>query len=124
MSDFETWLHEALGEGGPSGTSNEALKQEAMRMFDRKLMIAKILTWVAIGLSTAGFIASAVGFFFATSIKECFVWGIIFFSAMELQVLMKLWFWIVHTRISIQKDLKEIQLQLAEHMAPGAKPKE
>ena len=121
MNDFDRRLRDALGGQPAMGDKAEALKKEAMRMFENKLLVAKILTWVSIGLSTVGFVVAMVGFMSATLAREYVIYGIIFFAAMELQVLMKLWFWIIHSRITIQKELKEIQLQLAEHMAAEKK---
>jgi hypothetical protein len=40
-------------------------------------------------------------------------WAVLILIMYESTVLMKLWYWVVHTRISVQKDLKEVQIQLA-----------
>jgi len=37
----------------------------------------------------------------------------------QTQVLMKLWYWVMNTKINVLKEVKQLQLQVAEFVAKG-----
>lgn len=49
--------------------------------------------------------------------------GLILFAAgLALLIVIKLWYWIVHTRLVLQHELRELQLQLSRLLPPDEKP--
>jgi hypothetical protein len=55
-----------------------------------------------------------IGLRYAGNTKEMLSWVIFFMISFNSTILMKLWFWVVHTRINLQKELKQLQLQIVE----------
>jgi hypothetical protein len=64
--------------------------------------------------------AGYIGLRSATDTRGMLLWVIFFMIGFNSTILMKLWYWVVHTRINLQKDLKQIQLQIAEQSGKNA----
>lgn len=115
MIDFEKELKEVLQKNGDFDTSkSEKLRKEIVRMWcDKNLRRIKIVYWIfflaSLGMMAAGYI----GLRSAENTRDMLSWVIFFMIGFNSTILMKLWFWVVHTRINLQKDLKELQLQIA-----------
>jgi hypothetical protein len=120
MDDFENLLANSLRGGPrPDAGRGEIARKEALRMFENKILIAKVLTWIAIAVSLGLMIGGAVAISGGRS-DGLFIGLLFIYCGVELQVLMKLWFWIVHSRITIQKDLKELEMRLMERLPSAA----
>jgi hypothetical protein len=120
--ELDNRLHEALAGGQPAAARSEEIKKEALRMFDHKMTIIKIWAWVGIAVSCVFMLGGVVIVALAGNNIQGQVGGaLLFATGLSLEVLMKLWFWIVHSRLSIQKDLAEIRAQLAEHIEQTGK---
>jgi hypothetical protein len=120
MDDFENLLASSLREGPrPDAGRGEIARKEALRMFENKILIVKVLTWIAIAVSLGLMIGGAVAIS-GGKIDGMLIGLLFFYVGVELQLLMKLWFWIVHSRITIQKDLKELEMRLMERLPPAA----
>jgi hypothetical protein len=120
MDDIDNLLASSLRGGPrPDAGRGEIARKEALRMFENKILIAKVLTWIAIAVSLGLMIGGA--FAISGGRTDGLIIGLLFiYCGVELQLLMKLWFWIVHSRITIQKDLKELEMRLMERLPPAA----
>ncbi|MCX5676283.1 MAG: hypothetical protein NTX87_14870 [Planctomycetota bacterium] len=120
MDEFENLLARSLREGPrPDAGKHEAARKEALQMFEHKIRVITIYTWIAIAVSTAMILGGVAGILAAPSAQQTVMFAVLFFCGVELQVLMKLWYWTVHSRITLQKDLKEFEMRLMERLPPG-----
>ena len=82
--------------------------------FDRNIATAKAWTWGFLAFETACMIVLLWAMFFVQDVKWVVVLAAFFIASYATTILMKLWFWIVHTRIKLQEDMRALQLQIAE----------
>ena len=115
MGEFDKELRDVLlGEGYYNGRKADALKQEQIGKLDRKLRLATRLTYATLAACVAFGVFSYFQFSRAAEVRSMIGYAVLMLIMYESTVLMKLWYWIVHTRVNVQKDLKEVQLQFAE----------
>lgn len=114
MDDFNGDVRDALANvPAPPDGQAERLAGEQVEGLARRLRWAG---WLARGLVIACVLFGLycfVEFRRAEDVRGMLGWAVLILIMYESTVLMKLWYWVVHTRISVQKDLKELQLQLA-----------
>ena len=95
----------------------EAAKQEQLKAFDAKLRKSKYFLYGYMVIVVAALVFCGREFFRATSVKSMLMNAVGVLIMYESTVLMKLWYWIVNTKLNLQKDMKELQLQIAELVA-------
>jgi len=87
-------------------------------MFQKKLKTARIITWVGIGiggvLEVTGLVGLVLSMFFANTIRPMVLFGVIALSGGQFHLLAKLWYWIVNSKLNMLKEIKQLQLQIAE----------
>lgn len=123
MDEFEKKLRKALSNDAYfDSIKDETCKKEVIKMFDEKLNRARILTWVSLVFFTGLAVFALLSFIVYPStnldgtihVKNMLLnifLALIFFEA---TVLVKLWYWVVNTKISVLKEIKQLQLQIAE----------
>jgi len=115
MSEFDRELSEALRSNGRLEPERAGtLRKEAVRMFDRKLKIVKWVTWGGIAFFLSWQVAGLVLLIHAASTKLMILGALVAVFGGQGEVLAKLWYWTVNTKLSTSKRLKELQLQIAE----------
>lgn len=115
MFDFEKELKEVLEKNGDFDIArSETLRKEITQMwYDKSLRRTKIVFWITFILCLGMMAGGYIGLRSSTNTREMLSWVIFFIIGFNSTILMKLWYWVVHTRINLQKDLKELQLQIA-----------
>jgi hypothetical protein len=116
MDNFEKELKKVLEQKGDFDTArSETLRKEIVQMWcDKNLLRAKLVFWIFFLLSIGIMVGGYIGLSTAANTRGMLSWVIFFMIGFNSTILMKLWYWVVHTRINLQKDLKQIQLQIAE----------
>jgi hypothetical protein len=116
MINFENELKEVLEKNGKfDAAKGETLRKEIVQMWcDKNLRRAKIVFWVYFLLSIGMMAGGYIGLRFTTDTKGMLSWVLFFMIGFNSTILMKLWYWVVDTRINLQKELKQLQLQIAE----------
>jgi hypothetical protein len=116
MNNFEKELKKVLEKKGDFDTArSETLRKEIVQMWcDKNLLRAKLVFWIFFLLSIGIMVGGYIGLSTAANTRGMLSWVIFFMIGFNSTILMKLWYWVVHTRINLQKDLKQIQLQIAE----------
>ena len=116
MDNFEKELKKVLEQKGDFDTvRSETLRKEIVQMWcDKNLLRAKLVFWIFFLLSIGIMVGGYIGLSSAANTRGMLSWVIFFMIGFNSTILMKLWYWVVHTRINLQKDLKQIQLQIAE----------
>jgi len=119
MDNLEKELTELLNnESGFEAGKAEAAGKEMARMIFQKyetdMFKVKVVFWIFLVVSAA---MMAGGMLFLNIEKG--TKGMIFAAVIALigynsTVLMKLWYWVVSTKLNILKEIKQLQLQIAE----------
>jgi hypothetical protein len=122
MIDFEKELKKVLEKNGDfNAAKSEALRKETVQMWrDMNLRKAKIIFWIYFLLSIGMMIGGYIGLRLATDTKGMLSWVIFFMIGFNSTILMKLWYWVVDTKLNVLKEMKQLQLQIAEQA--GKKP--
>lgn len=121
MIDFEKELKEVLEKNGDFDIAkSETLRKEMVQMWcDKNLQRVKIVFWIFYLASIGMMVGGYIGLRSAGNTRDMLSWVIFFMIGFNSTILMKLWYWVVHTRINLQKDLKELQLQIADFSSSG-----
>jgi len=115
MNEFEKELRKALtGERHFDSARGESLREEVIRMYKKKRKRAMILAWAAIAACNLVAIPAIVIFVLSGGTKVLIACAAVAIIAGQMEILAKLWFWVIHGRIVLQEDIKELQLQIAE----------
>jgi hypothetical protein len=116
MINFEKELKEVLEKNGDFDVAkSERLRKETVQMWrNMNLRKAKIIFWIYFIASIGMMVGGYVGLRFATDTKGMLSWVIFFMIGFNSTILMKLWYWVVDTKINVLKEVKQLQLQIAE----------
>lgn len=115
MDDFDRKLSDALkSETHFDGATGKEMSSMAGGIFDRNIATAKAWTWGFLAFETLCMIVLAAAAFVVQDVKWVVIIAALWVASYATTILMKLWFWIVHTRIKLQDDMRALQLQIAE----------
>jgi ABC-type sugar transport system permease subunit len=122
MIDFENKLKNALEKNGDfDSAKSETARKEIVQMFEDKLKRVKLWTWIFLLIDvvviTVGVSSLLINLLVTKSTNAIIVSAIIILIAHEGTVLIKLWYWILNTKYDVLKELKQLQLQIAEQTA-------
>lgn len=105
-------LSKVLAENGSFDAARAAnLKQQTLKSFDSAMKrvlgtyYVYLLVWVVVGLFAYHMMRARM------DTKSLIIYGILLLVAYESTVLMKLWFWIANSKLSILKELKGMRLE-------------
>ncbi|HUT90821.1 MAG TPA: DUF6768 family protein [Thermoguttaceae bacterium] len=111
MTEFDDGLAEALGQNGSFDPGKaEELKQNALAAFDAKMKKVERYLRVYLCLCVWLFVFSLFHFFHSSTTKALLFYGLLTFIFFETTVLMKLWYWIMNDKITVLKEIKQLQL--------------
>ncbi len=115
MDEFEKTIRQTLDDTNKFNTAKaETLRKETIRMFDKKLRILKIVVWAFLLVDAVIMVGLAGCFAAAKSPKVLIILAVIFLVVYNSTILMKLWYWILNAKYNLQKDVKQLQLQIAQ----------
>ena len=116
MDKLEKQLKQVLEKNGVFDTTkSEALRKEIIQMWcDKNVLRVKLVFWIFFMLSIGMMVGGYIGLRSAGNTRDMLSWVVFFMIGFNSTILMKLWYWVVHTRINLQKELKQLQLQIAE----------
>ncbi len=122
MINFENELKNALEKNGDFDVAkSEKLRKETVQMwYDKSLRRTKKIFWIYFLLSIGMMVGGYIGLRFATDTKGMLGWVIFFMIGFNSTILMKLWYWVVDNKLSVLKEIKQLQLQIADQA--GKKP--
>ncbi len=119
MDKLEKQLKQVLGKNGlfdadKSKTLRKEMKQMIFQKFEGDMSRVKVVFWIFLVISAAMMVG---GMLFINHEKG--TRGMIFAAVITLigynsTILMKLWYWVVSTKLNILKEIKQLQLQIAE----------
>ena len=115
MNELENDLSKAIWENGHiDAKMAELLKKDVLKGFDDKIKTFKFITWLCILILLPVDCAMIAMFIFTESTKIMILCAAIFIASNELNVLVKLWYWIVHSRVTVSKEVKRLEFQIGE----------
>jgi uncharacterized membrane protein YpjA len=91
--------------------------EKAARAFQTKKRRLMIIAWACLAVLFVVFIPVLITFVLSRDSKVLIACATITLVLGQMEVLTKLGYWIVHTRLTLQKEMKELQLQIAELVA-------
>jgi hypothetical protein len=121
--DIKNVYHRILfDKNAPGDAPNQAAREQLQEEFNHK---RSRLMWIAWGFILFEFaqIAVFVSIYLAVSnTKLLIALAALIIMAFEGTVLMKLWYWVVHTRLLLVREVKELRLEVAELAARNTAP--
>jgi len=116
MDNLEKELKEILSSNGNfDAAKSETLRKEIVRMwYDKNMRKVKWIFWIYFVLCLGMMVGGYFGLRSAEDMKEMFLWMVFFMIGFNSTILMKLWYWIANTKLGVLKEIKQLQLQIAE----------
>jgi len=119
MDELEKTIQVTLSRTGKFDAGKaETLRKEIVQMFEGKLKKVKLLTWAFLlidGIIIAGgIIGLLVNLLITKNTNAMIISAVVVLIAHEGTVLIKLWYWVLNTKYGVLKELKQLQLQIAE----------
>lgn len=92
----------------------EHIRREASERYRDRLRTTKIVTWAFMAIDIVGMVIAANLWLRTSEVRYMVGAAALFLVFFEGSSLIKLWYWVVHTRVTVQEELKELQLQLSQ----------
>lgn len=116
MDNFEKELKRVFEKSGNfDATRGQTSRKEIVQMWcDKNLIKAKIVFWITFLACLGMMIGGYLGLRSAGDTKGMVLWAIFIMIGFNSTILMKLWYWVENTKLNILKEMKQLQLQIAE----------
>ncbi len=119
MDELEKTIQVTLSQTGKFDAGKaETLRKEIVQMFEGKLKKVKLLTWafllIDVIIIAGGIIGLLVNLLITKNTNAMIISAVVVLIAHEGTVLIKLWYWVLNTKYGVLKELKQLQLQIAE----------
>lgn len=108
----------------PGENPDDAAREKLHHEFSRKRNIAMWITWGFLAFEGAMMVALMLVFVLESNTKTLIALAALFIVSFEGTILVKLWYWVVHTRLLLVREVKEMRLELADLAARQAPPHE
>ncbi len=123
--DIRNVYHRILfDKNAPGEAPDQAARDQLQEEFARK---RRRLMWIARGFIAFEFAQMALFamvYLQVSNTKVLIALAALIIMAFEGTVLMKLWYWVVHTRLLLVREVKELRLEVAELAARNTVPGE
>ena len=116
MNKLEKHLEKVLETNGVFDTTkSEIQRKEIVQMWCYKnLLRAKLVFWIFFLLSIGMMVGGYIGLRTTGSTRGMISWAIFLMIGFNSTILMRLWYWIADAKLNIQKEVKQLQLQIAD----------
>ncbi len=116
MDNLEQELKKALKKNGDFDIDkSETLRKEIVQMwYSKNLRKTKIIFWIFYLCSIGMMIGGYIGLRTADNTVGMLSWVLFFMIGFNSTILMKLWYWVIDTKLSVLKEMKQLQLQITE----------
>ncbi|NQT16306.1 MAG: hypothetical protein HQ582_26350 [Planctomycetes bacterium] len=111
MNEPESELKKALAENGvfDPGRARES-REKVVSTFKAAMRKVERYLWVYMCLCSWLFVFALFHFFHSATTKGMIFYGLLLLMFFETTVLMKLWYWIVNNKLTVIKEVKQLQL--------------
>jgi hypothetical protein len=122
MSDFDEQMRRLFSRvGAPDAERTVGLREEVISMYDERLKKVERRTrlwiWITVAESLVGCILLTIGL--ALSVKVLIVGVMLILGGIQFQVLVKLWYWMMNTKLNVLKEIQDLRLQMLEERQKG-----
>jgi len=115
MDEFEKKVANALADTAKLDADKAyALRKEMVQMYDKKLKILKLATQISLLVLAVMIVYGLRRLSHSEETVDMFAYAIVVVILSQCTVLMKLWYWVLNTKYGVLKELKQLQLQIAE----------
>ena len=119
MDELEKTLQETLNRTGKFDAGRaETTRKEIVRMFEGKMKMVKLVTWIFLlidGIVLVGGISGLlINLLVTKNTNAMIISAVLVLIAHEGTVLIKLWYWVLNVKYGVLKEMKQLQLQIAE----------
>ncbi|MCX5769160.1 MAG: hypothetical protein NTZ09_02625 [Candidatus Hydrogenedentes bacterium] len=108
----------------PGEDADAAAREKLQEEFSRKHRLTMWIMWGFLAFEGAMMVALMLAFVIESNTKTLIALAALFIVSFEVTVLMKLWYWVVHTRLLLVREVKEMRLELADLAARTSPPQE
>lgn len=107
--------HAEKNPGSPCVSSNECLiKSMLCEFYNKKMLSIVIIVWVYALAFIALAIFSGVMFFRAEQTRDHIMYAVLFICGIQFMMVIKIFAWQMIHRMSIKRDIKKLELHIAE----------
>lgn len=119
MSDIEKELKKVLNANdGFDADKNAARRKEIEQMIVQKyetdMFKVKVVFWIFLALSLGMMVVGYIYFRSAVDTRGMLNWVLLFMIGFNSTILIKLWYWVCDTKLNVLKEIKQLELQIAE----------
>lgn len=119
MSDIEKELRKVLKANGDfdadkTKARRKEIEQMILQKYEFDMFKVKVVFWIFFVLCLGMMAGGYIGLRSAGNTKSMLSWVIFFMIGFNSTILMKLWYWVVDTKLKVLKEVKQLQLQIAE----------
>lgn len=119
MNDIEKELRKILQTNGvfdidKTESRRKEIEQMILHKFELDMFKVKVVFWIFFVLCLGMMVGGYIGLRSAGNTKSMLSWVIFFMIGFNSTILMKLWYWVVDTKLKVLKEMKQLQLQVAE----------
>ena len=119
MSDIEKELKKALRKNGRfdadiNAARRKEIEQMIFQKYETDVFKVKVVFWIFFVLSLGMMAGGYIGLRSANDTKAMLCWVIFFMIGFNSTILIKLWYWVVDTKLNVLKEMKQLQLQVSE----------
>ncbi len=119
MDKLEKQLKQVLGKNGlfdadKSKTLRKEMKQMIFQKFEGDMSKVKVVFWIFLIISAAMMVGGMLFINHEKGTRGMIFAAVVTMIGYNSTVLMKLWYWVVSTKLNIMKEIKQLQLQIAE----------
>ncbi len=113
-------LSEALRQNGSFDSEKAAaVRQQAVAGFSARMRKAERLAWIYLIALTALSVFAVLRLLQQPDPRGLVLYGILLVIALESLTVVKLWYWVINTKLSVLKELKQFRLDLPAAAASG-----
>ena len=117
MNDFENKLKEALQTKRDikiDDARRKEIEQMIFQKYDSDMKKVTLIYWIFFILSLGMMAGGYIGLRAAPNTKSMLLWLIFFMIGFNSTILMKLWYWVMNSKLNILREMKQLQLQISE----------
>ncbi|MHC4509183.1 MAG: DUF6768 family protein [Planctomycetota bacterium] len=124
MDDIERELRKVLKansdfDAGKAKARRKEIEQMILQKYEFDMFKVKVVFWIFFVLCLGMMAGGYIGLRSASDTKAMLSWVIFFMIGFNSTILMKLWYWVVDARFKVLKEVKQLQLQVAELTGNG-----
>jgi len=119
MSEIEKELKKVLKVNGDFDIVNttvrrKEIEQMILHKYELDFFKVKVVYWIFFVLCLGMMVGGYISLRSANDTKAMLCWLIFFMIGFNSTILMKLWYWVIDTKLNVLKEIKQLQLQVTE----------